>query len=127
MRRGVCSRFRDINPETATLQKNRPANELIRYLAPHAAGGFAMAGLLVWGLMANDIAGLWTLVSYTNVGPMAVAVLTFFTGLTFASVQMGVAIMMLGHRKDELDGRPLPPGSLQPVRVRARIHPRRRR
>lgn len=115
-------------PETSPLQKNRPANRLVRYLVPHAAGGFAMAGLLVWGLLANDVGGLWTLASQTDVGPMAIGVLTFFTGLTFASVQMGVAIMMLGHRLDDSEhGRRLPPGALQPVRVRARIQPRRRR
>lgn len=110
------------------MQKNRPANRLVRYLVPHAAGGFAMAGLLVWGLLANDVSGLRTLASQTDVGPMAICVLTFFTGLTFASVQMGIAIMMLGHRNDDDSdhGRRLPPGSLQPIRVRARIQPRKR-
>ncbi len=101
-------------------------NRLVRYLALHAAGGFVMAGLFVWGLMANDVAGLWTLVSQSGSGLLATAMLTAFTGLTFASVQMGIAIMMLGGRKDE-DGRRLPPGSLQPIRVRARTQPRRRR
>ena len=86
-----------------------------------------MAGLLVWGLLSNNVSGLGTLVSQSDVGPMAVGVLTFFTGLTFASVQMGVAIMMLGHRVDDSEnGRRLPPGALQLVRVRARIQPRRR-
>ncbi len=100
------------------MQKNR----LVRYLAPHVAGGFAIGGLIVAGLLANNAVGLWTLVSQSDAGPMAAGLLIFFTGLTFASVQTGIAIMMLG-RQDEEDsrrGRRLPPGSLQPIPVRIR-------
>jgi hypothetical protein len=44
-----------------------------------------------------DIAGLRTLAAKSDSTLVAFPVLTFFLGLTFASVQMGAAIMLLPH------------------------------
>ncbi|MEZ5936770.1 MAG: hypothetical protein R3C52_00955 [Hyphomonadaceae bacterium] len=101
------------------------SNRIVRYLAPYALSGFVMAALFVLGLLANNVANLRTLVSTSDVGVLAVGLLTFFTGLTLASVQMGAAIMALGwkRRKDGDDAglkamlRPAP--SPAPVRARS--------
>lgn len=67
--------------------------DLVRFLAHNAAIGFAAAIVFVFFLLVMDINGLWTLVTTTNGGSIAVFILTFFVGLTFASVQMGIAVM----------------------------------
>ena len=71
--------------------------ELPYFLARHAAIGFAIATFFVAALIVADVGRLGTLVVGSDVGALALALLTFFTGLTFGSVQMGIAIMLLGQ------------------------------
>lgn len=67
----------------------------VLFLARHALIGFAIAALFVGAMVGFDVGGFATLAGKSGAGPLAVAVLTFFLGLTFASVQMGAAIMLL--------------------------------
>ncbi len=67
----------------------------IRFLINHALVGFIAAIIFVGAIMAVNLASLRTLVVNSDVGFLAVLLLTGFVGLTFASVQMGVAIMQL--------------------------------
>ncbi|MGE3533082.1 MAG: hypothetical protein AB7I12_15035 [Steroidobacteraceae bacterium] len=76
---------------------------LIKLLLRHALTGFALAVVFVQVLIANDVTGLGTLVAKSEIGDLAVFVLTAFMGLTFASVQMGIAVM-LASREDDEDG-----------------------
>ncbi|MGQ3352992.1 MAG: hypothetical protein ACT6XY_17180 [Phreatobacter sp.] len=69
--------------------------KLLQFLLVHAVIGFGVAGAFVAGLIVFDVGGFATLASRSDVAPLAVSVLTFFLGLTFASVQMGVAVMLL--------------------------------
>jgi hypothetical protein len=73
---------------------------LVRFLARHALAGFGLAVVFVGALLALDVAGLGTMVWRSPNGAMAVAALTFAVGLTFASAQMGFAVMLLGEETD---------------------------
>ena len=73
---------------------------LVRFLLRHALIGFVLAMVFVGALLAFDVARLGTLVWASPSGGLAVAALTFALGLTFGSVQMGVAVMLLGEDND---------------------------
>jgi hypothetical protein len=103
------------------------------FLARHALIGFALAVAFVGVMAWFDIASLRTLAAKSDSTLVAFPVLTFFLGLTFASVQMGAAIMLLPHDDGKGGGgggssrvaawlvRYLaPPATLAPVRAGAR-------
>lgn len=103
---------------------------LVHFLLRHAAIGFGVAFVFVAILLALDAHGLRTLMMRGADGWLAAAVLTFAMGLTFGSVQMGVAVMLLSTRDEGGRGRRRPTrrspaaapfgGSLAPVPVPAR-------
>lgn len=70
---------------------------LVRFLLVHAAIGFAISFVIVGIVMAVDFDGLRTLMFASDVGYVALFMFTFFSGLTCASVQIGVAVMLLGE------------------------------
>lgn len=72
---------------------------LVRLFVVHTVIGFALASAFVAILMAFDAAGLRTLILETHAG-WVVALLWFFSGLTFASAQMGIAVMSMGDDRD---------------------------
>jgi hypothetical protein len=86
---------------------------LLRFLLRHAAIGFVLAAAAVAGLLLADPAGLGTLL--WRGGALPIMLLWFFLGLTYGSVQMGVAVMLLG-----VEDRPSPPAGLAMARVAAR-------
>ncbi|MDP2801565.1 MAG: hypothetical protein Q8O26_06745 [Phreatobacter sp.] len=96
--------------------------KLLQFLLVNAVIGFGVAGVFVAALIALDVGGFATLTARSDVAPMAVSVLTFFLGLTFASAQMGIAVMMLP--KDDgagpRGGRRLP-AELTPAYARVRV------
>ncbi|SOC45153.1 hypothetical protein SAMN05892877_11427 [Rhizobium subbaraonis] len=71
---------------------------LVRFLGVHVLIGFSIATALVFLLVMLDVAGLRTLAKASASGPMTIACLALVLGLTFASVQMGFAIMLLGRQ-----------------------------
>lgn len=79
--------------------------KLIRFLARHAAFGFIIAVITVSLMMMSDFAQLRTLIMASDIGWLALFMLTFFLGLTLASVQMGIAIVLLDERHGD-PGRP---------------------
>lgn len=102
---------------------------IVLFLARHAAIGFAIAGVFVAGIVASDAAGLGTLLLSAAAHPFPLLMLWGFCGLTFASVQMGAAVMLLGEEEDDRRrGTGVPAGlTLRPVPVRVRAGARRRR
>ena len=64
------------------------------FLASRALFGFVLSGVCVWWLMAADVAHLRTLSGEAGAGLLPAVLLFFFLGLTFASLHMGVAVMM---------------------------------
>ena len=71
-------------------------SDLNKFLLRHAAIGFGVAFLVVGLILWTDLAGLRTLILGSEVGLLALGILTFFMGLTFGSAQMGFAIMSRG-------------------------------
>lgn len=81
---------------------------LVRLFLVHTLIGYAIATLFVGGLIVFNIGGLTSLVVNQHAEPFIV-LLWFFSGLTFASVQMGAAIMSLAD--------PPPPGGGKRARI----------
>ncbi len=75
--------------------------ELIRLLLRHALIGFALALLLVLCLLHFNIGHLADMMTGPD-GPVALFMLIAFIGITFASAQMGIGVMLAG-REDEDD------------------------
>ncbi len=71
---------------------------LILFLARHALTGFAVAAFFVAAVVGFDVAGVGSMMARSEHGFLLAALLFFKLGLTFASVQMGVAVFAL---KDE--------------------------
>ena len=88
--------------------------DLVKLLIRHALIGFALAIVLVGSLWLFNIGHFADLVA--NDGPVAVVMLTAFSGFTFASAQMGIAVMTA----DEDDHDHADPGSMLAA-VSARI------
>lgn len=100
----------------------------IRFLLTHAAIGAGAALVFVALLLAFDIMGLRHLVMNTAEGFIGLAVMTVLFVITFASVQMGRAIMSLGDDDDTPRGGHKAPEMLMPIPVERHDprHPRRR-
>lgn len=78
-------------------------SSLLKFLLRNAAIGFIIAAIFVGLLVVSDTGGVGSLIMNSNDGVLAVSLLTFFVGLTFASAQMGFAVMLSG--KDDQDKR----------------------
>ena len=74
--------------------------DFIWFLMRNAAAGFAGAFVFVGLLVAFDIAGLAGLVLASTETIALTVIVTIMIGLTFASVQMGIAIMGLRPDRD---------------------------
>ena len=90
----------------------------VRFMVLHGLVGFGLAAIFVAAVLWADPGGVGSLI-LTHGGLPVIVLLWFFTGLTFGSVQIGAAVMLL-----ETDDEP-PAGStrapiLAPIPVRAR-------
>lgn len=75
---------------------------LVTFLIRHAAFGFAVAIAVVALMMITDFTNLRTLIIGSDGVVLPLFLLTFFLGLTLASVQMGIAVILL---RDDRPGR----------------------
>jgi hypothetical protein len=94
--------------------------ELIKLVLRNAAIGFVLAAVFVGVLIWTDTGGIGTLIRQSDSGPIALFMLTFFTGLTFGSAQISYAVMSAGQPDDEAGGhrRRVPPnGEAATVRI----------
>ncbi|RLJ60429.1 hypothetical protein BCF46_0630 [Litoreibacter meonggei] len=89
---------------------------LLRHALGGAFAGIAFSALLIW----SNVAGLRHLVLETADGPLAAGIMTVFFVITFASVQMGRAIMAMAEPEDDNDLTPPRNGELVAVRVHDR-------
>jgi len=87
---------------------------LVRFLVTHAVIGVSLAVVLVVAMVAFDVAGLGALMTSSEDGLLALTLLTFGLGVTFGSVQMGFAVMLMSDGEEPPRGR----------RVLARLVPR---
>jgi hypothetical protein len=88
---------------------------LIRLLAINLAAGFAAALLMLGGLLALNPGNLRGLILADRMGATALGLLLFT--VTFGSVAMGSAVMMLGRQPKTRGGSG---GKPEPAPVRAR-------
>lgn len=98
---------------------------LVRFLIRHALIGVGLGALFVGALVLLDIGRLGTLAGQSASGLIALVVLTCAVGITFGSVQMGFAIMLMSEDEDTpRKGRPARAGrrlmKAAAVRVAAR-------
>ncbi|MGQ3675500.1 hypothetical protein ACT6QH_08405 [Xanthobacter sp. TB0139] len=68
---------------------------LVKFLVTHAVIGVSLAVVFVGALVAFDVANLGTLVRTHQDGYLAAALLVGGLGITFGSVQMGFAVMLM--------------------------------
>lgn len=66
--------------------------------------GYGISAAFVAGLMYLDIANLWSLISGSPVGWLALLMLWVFNGIVFAGVQFALALPK-GHGEDDDRGR----------------------
>ena len=78
--------------------------KLVRFLLVHATYGFLIALAAVGSLLFVDAFSIRSLIAGSPDGFLALFVLVFMMGLTFASVQMGAAVMLLGSDDDTPKG-----------------------
>lgn len=99
--------------------------KLIKLYIVNVAIGFGLAALFEALVLALDIGGLRHLILGTSSGWVAGVMLFVSTGIVFAGVQFGIAVMGLAERDDRPRGGLRAP-ALVPVKVRAQA-PRKRR
>ena len=99
---------------------------LIRLYIRQVLIGFALSAAFVGALMWFDVARLWSLVSHSDVGPLAVFLLWLFNGIVFAGVQFGIAIMRMADTGDGSGGKRRPVVRPEAVRVAAEAKAPRR-
>ena len=65
-----------------------------RYYLGHVGIGMAPSAMLMAAILRFDPMGLGTLLLRSGEHPLPLLLLSFFCELTFASVQLGIAIML---------------------------------
>lgn len=78
---------------------------LVRFLVTHAVVGISLAVLFVGALVMFDVGGLGSLMTTSPDGVLALVLLTFGLGVTFGSVQMGFAVMLMSDGEEPPRGR----------------------
>ncbi|MBO6673582.1 MAG: hypothetical protein JJ908_08550 [Rhizobiales bacterium] len=77
-----------------------PKPPLVRFLIKNAAIGFATAVLFVAAMLYFNVGNLMALIVQSDVGLFAIVLMTLMIGFTFASLQMGFAVMFAS---DDID------------------------
>ncbi|MFW8634354.1 hypothetical protein [Cribrihabitans pelagius] len=94
--------------------------ELVKMYIRNVLAGFAIAAGFVAMLLWFDVMNLWSLVSGSSSGVLAVFLLWFMHGIVFAGVQFGWAVMAMAEKdKGPRGGTPVRMQRAQAVRVRA--------
>ncbi|MEJ6393996.1 hypothetical protein V8J82_12055 [Gymnodinialimonas sp. 2305UL16-5] len=94
----------------------------IKFLLRHAAFGAVLAAAFVAMLLYANVANLWHLVTHTQEGVLATALLWVFCTITFGSAQMGIRIMMLADDDADEGDRGNRPNAPQHATVPVPIH-----
>ena len=82
--------------------------------------GFGLSGLFVFALLYTNVGNLWHLISTSDMGWIALAMLVFFNGVVFAGVQFAMTIMRMEEDDDApKGGKRVPVATDIPVRVEA--------
>ena len=79
--------------------------KLIRLYIRQVLVGFGISAIFVAMLMWLDVMGLWTLITASDSGWLALFMLWFMNGIVFAGVQFAWTIMAMAERGDDDDRR----------------------
>ena len=74
-------------------KENQSKSPLVTFLVKNAAIGFLMALVFVGTILVFNVGDLMTVAMQSGVGVFAITLMTLMIGLTFASLQMGFAVM----------------------------------
>lgn len=86
--------------------------------------GFGLAGVFVALLLWQNVANLWHLVSTSDIGWIAVAMLFMGHGIVFAGVQFAITIMRMGEEDEPRGGKRQPVATNIPARIEATANKR---
>ena len=78
--------------------------KLVRLYIQCVAVGFAISTAFTAALMWLDVAGLGHLISASDMGGVAVAMLVVFNGIVFSAVQFAVRVMGMAEGDDKPRG-----------------------
>lgn len=97
--------------------------ELVRLYIRNVIAGFALAVAFVGMLLWLNVGNLWHLISTSDIGYIAVALLVVFNTVVFSGVQFAIAVMRMAEPEDRgqggrRDGVPVLQPVLIPVRAR---------
>ncbi|WP_018997810.1 hypothetical protein [Hirschia maritima] len=95
-----------IEPLNAAQSEKDNTAKNIRWLAGKALSGFLFSIFFVSALLIFNIANLRDLIFASDDKWIALFILTFFLGLTFASIQMGIAIWSRFSKDDDDNDKP---------------------
>lgn len=118
----------------ANTKQKTPKPPLVVFLVKNAAIGFAGAIAFVVAILVFDVGNLMTIATQSGVGVFAMILMTLMIGFTFASVQMGFAVMFhsdkIGHNRPGIgvhidDFETLRAQGLQPIPVESRSRRKR--
>ena len=91
---------------------------LVRLYIESVVLGFVISAGFTAGLLWLDVAGLGHLVSASDIGWIAVAMLVVFNGIVFAAVQFAVRVMGMAEADDGPKGGH---GAMTPALVPVRV------
>lgn len=97
--------------------------KLVKLYIRNVLIGFAISGAFVAGLMAFDVAGLWSLIKGSDMGWIALVMLFMANGIVFAGVQFAIVVNNMAEHDDQSGGGTRSPElalTPAPVAVRAR-------
>ncbi len=99
-----------------------------RHIALHAAIGFAAATVFVTALLLADPGGIGLLLQPRRAGPMPLALLWLFSGMTFSVAQFATSLGTLPGERDRRRGSlsASPWATLRPARMPAMARAARR-
>lgn len=92
---------------------------LIKMYIRNVLIGFAIAGAFVAMLLWFNVMNLWSLVTNSDAGLLAVFILWFVHGIVFAGVQFAIAVMNMAEKPQGPRGGTPIADLTRPVRVRA--------
>lgn len=78
--------------------------KLVKLYIRNVALGFAIAAAFVAMLLWFNVMNLWTLVTQSDAGLLAVFMLWFMNGIVFAGVQFAWAVMSMAEKEDKPRG-----------------------
>lgn len=78
--------------------------KLVRLYIKNVLFGFVLSGVFVFALLYTNVANLWHLVSSSDIGWIAVAVLFVSNGVVFAGAHFAMTIMRMEKKDDDTSG-----------------------